>query len=420
MKGIRRTWWVPLIPVSYYSAYKLTEIPPGHNPFDSPTDKLTRIPQKIREEQFKTGHLYSEFIRLKRGWKSDVAGELQTSIVRYEEKSPNQFFNRKLQVDLVGVMHIGDKRYYQAIQERLRRYDCVLYEGPYVNSTDVEEVTAAKQQVNSHQKGADKYGLVRRYSVLFKGQNWKNADLTFKTYLQLEEERLKRCKEHEKNKEGRKILRITQIVLTCLKHVLTVYSLWLPLPAFVPLITYLTCSRDGPNCHDIDKLEKMFKLGFLHYFVKDSNFSDAYKAVYKYDVDYEGDSDFASKAVVVRERNKFAMEVLKETIAEGKTTIAILYSAGNMADFHKRLVKELDMVPVTVEWYTAWSIKEGPKSKFIHPLLDKFQREDRTLILGTLILLYLLGIFGHGESLDFVIGLFLGSLDLDFISVVIR
>ncbi|KAF3325440.1 hypothetical protein FCM35_KLT10511 [Carex littledalei] len=376
MKGIRRMWWVPLIPVSYYSAYKLTEIPPGHNPFDSLTYIVTPIPQKIREEQFKTGHLYSEFIRLKRGWRSDVAGELQTSIVRYEEKSPNQLSNRKL----------------RGIQRRLRRYDCVLYEGLYVNSTDVEEVTAAKQQVNSHQKGADKYGLVRRYSVLLKGQNWKNADLTLKTYLQLEEERLNRWwKEHEKNKEGRKIIRITQIVLACLKHVLTVCSLCLPLPAFVPLITYLTCSRDAPNCHDIDKLEKMFKLGFLHYYVEDSKFSDAYKAVYKYDVDYEGDSDFASKAVVIRERNKFAMEVLKETIAEGKTTIAILYSAGNMPDFHKRLVKELDMVPVTVSWYTAWSIKEGPKSKFIHPLLENFQIENRTFILGTLIFALLVG-----------------------------
>ncbi|XP_078149818.1 uncharacterized protein LOC144545110 [Carex rostrata] len=393
MKGIMRMWWVPLVPVSYYSSYKLTEIPPGHNPFDSLTYILTRIPQKVREEQFKTGHLYSEFIRLKRGRKSDVAGELQTSIVRYQEKSPNQLFNRrKLRVDLVGVMHLGDKRYYQEIQHRLRMYDCVLYQGLYVNSADVTEATAAKEQVNSHQKEADKYGLVRQNSVLFKGQNWKNADLTCKTYLQLEEERLNRWwKEYEKNQEGRKIIRITQIVLARLKRMLTVCSLCLPLPAFVPLVTYLTCSRDAPNCHDIDQLEEIFKLGFLHYYVEDSNFSDVYKMVYKYDVDYEGDSDFTSKAVLIRERNKFAMKVLKATIAEGKTSIAILYGPGNMADFHKRLVQELDMVPASVSWYTAWSIKEGPKSKFIHPFLEKFQIENRTIILGTLIFALLVG-----------------------------
>ncbi|KAF3341889.1 hypothetical protein FCM35_KLT00527 [Carex littledalei] len=67
--------------------------------------------------------------RLIRGNQSDVAGELQTSIVRYQEKSPNQLFNRKLQVDLVGIIHTGDERYYKKIQNRLRSYDCVLYEG---------------------------------------------------------------------------------------------------------------------------------------------------------------------------------------------------------------------------------------------------------------------------------------------------
>ncbi|KAF3338296.1 hypothetical protein FCM35_KLT17133 [Carex littledalei] len=65
------------------------------------------------------------------------------------------------------------------------------------------------------------------------------------------------------------------------------------------------------------------------------------------------------------------MEVLKKTIAEGKTSIAILYGTGHMPDFDKRLVQELNMVPVTVEWYTAWSIKEvDPKANSFIPLVE--------------------------------------------------
>ena len=73
------------------------------------------------------------------------------------------------------------------------------------------------------------------------------------------------------------------------------------------------------------------------------------------------------------------MEVLKKTIAEGKTSIAILYGTGHMPDFHKRLVQELNMVPVTVEWNTAWSIKEGPKSNFILSLVRQIFKRVQDL-----------------------------------------
>ncbi|XP_078169484.1 uncharacterized protein LOC144563891 [Carex rostrata] len=350
MEVIQRNWWIPLVPVSYYSAYKLTEIPPGHHQSGliAPNQQ-----QKIREEQFKTGRLLGEFLRLIRGKQPDVAGELQTSIVRYQEKSPNQLFNRKLQVDLVGIIHIGDEQYYQQIKNQLRSYDCVLFEGiEDVNSTDVEEVSACKKVINSHSEEANRIALVCQNNFIFEVQSWKKADLPWRTFAQLEEERLIRWKELE-NQGGRKIKRVLQIMPDILKHLLSDHSFWMPVPAFVPLITYLTCLRNGLNAHDIDKLEEMFKLGILHYFAKNPKFSRASDVVYEYDEDYEGDSNYTKFAVLIRERNKFAIEVLKAAIAEGKMSIAILFGAGHMADFHKRLVKELKMVPVTVEWGTA-------------------------------------------------------------------
>ncbi|XP_078170175.1 uncharacterized protein LOC144564449 [Carex rostrata] len=272
----------------------------------------------------------------------------------------------------------------------LRRYDCVLFEGIGIaKSTDVEQVPACNQLVNPQSQEADEFGLVHQGSAIKRGQNWKHADLPAITVLQLEVQKQllqdqilnMLWKDREKALERTKIKRIARIALDFLKRELPLYSLCLPLPAFVPLITYLTCLRNGPNAHDIDKLEEMFKLGFFHYYVKNTKFTAASIAVYEYDKDYEGDTNFMRKAVIIRERNKFAMKVLKETIAEGKTSIALFYGAGHMPDFHKRLVQELDMVPVSVEWYTAWSIKEGPKSKLIHPLLDKFLTEYRPLIL---------------------------------------
>ena len=51
---------------------------------------------------------------------------LQTAIVRYRGKAGSQYAGKI--VDLVGVVHIGQRDYYSDLNDRLGRYDSVLYE----------------------------------------------------------------------------------------------------------------------------------------------------------------------------------------------------------------------------------------------------------------------------------------------------
>ena len=90
------------------------------------------------EKQDKTGKKPeregSKFLRIQRDESKTPIG-LETAIIRYtpgkaadgksstEAKTASDRY-----VDLIGVVHVGDKGYYQQLNERFKQYDAVLYE----------------------------------------------------------------------------------------------------------------------------------------------------------------------------------------------------------------------------------------------------------------------------------------------------
>src|SRR4051812_29259123 len=61
-----------------------------------------------------------KFIRLKED--KDKTTALEVAITRYTNKS------KTVTVDLVGVVHVADRAYYQQLSKRFPKYDVVLYE----------------------------------------------------------------------------------------------------------------------------------------------------------------------------------------------------------------------------------------------------------------------------------------------------
>src|SRR5262249_45772375 len=61
--------------------------------------------------------------------------------------------------------------------------------------------------------------------------------------------------------------------------------------------------------------------------------------------------------ILVTDRNKAAMKVLKKEIARGQKKIAIFYGAAHMPDFEQRLRDELGLVPVGTTWLPAWDLR---------------------------------------------------------------
>jgi pimeloyl-ACP methyl ester carboxylesterase len=65
-------------------------------------------------------------------------------------------------------------------------------------------------------------------------------------------------------------------------------------------------------------------------------------------------------SVLISERNKAALKVLREQIAAGKKRLAIFYGAGHLADMDKRLREDFGLKPVEITWLTAWDLNPKP------------------------------------------------------------
>ncbi|MGI9473875.1 MAG: hypothetical protein ACR2NZ_20195, partial [Rubripirellula sp.] len=78
---------------------------------------------------------------------------LQTAIVRYKGKADTPYAGKI--VDLVGVVHIGQKEYYEDLNKRLSKYDAVLYELVAPDGTRIrpEDLQKRRSVIASMQSG---------------------------------------------------------------------------------------------------------------------------------------------------------------------------------------------------------------------------------------------------------------------------
>jgi len=106
---------------AFSAAYSWAQAPATEAPPQPQADAKEKKPAKAEIEK-KSESLY---LRVKRGENNQPVA-LQTAIVRYKGKPNTKYAGRV--VDLVGVVHIGQKEYYQDLNKRLSKYDSVLYE----------------------------------------------------------------------------------------------------------------------------------------------------------------------------------------------------------------------------------------------------------------------------------------------------
>jgi len=60
--------------------------------------------------------------------------------------------------------------------------------------------------------------------------------------------------------------------------------------------------------------------------------------------------------VLITERNRAALKVLRDQLNAGKKDLAIFYGAGHLADMDERLREDFGFEPVSITWLTAWDL----------------------------------------------------------------
>lgn len=262
-----------------------------------------------------------QFIRVRRSpEKTPLA--LETSITRYVPKDPGR---GALEIDLVGVVHIGERAYYDELNRLFQEYDVVLFELVAPEGTRVPKGGA--KGGNAHPVSALQQGMKAMLALDFQ---LERVDYTVKNFVHADmtpDEMSKSMTDRQESWSQMFFRMIGQGIAQQTKQ---------QSGGDFALLGALF-AKDRPL-----RLKRILAQQFED--------MDASLAA------LEGPDG----STLITQRNKKALQVLDRELKGGKRRIAIFYGAGHMVDMEKRLLAEFGLRRTDEKWLTAWNM-EAPK-----------------------------------------------------------
>lgn len=273
---------------------------------------------KQAREQKKAGNATKSdalYIRLKQT--DGKMQALQTAIVRYHGKPGTSYDGRV--VDLVGVVHIGQREYYKDLNKRLAKYDSVLYELVAPDGTRIrpEDLQKRRSLLASMQTGMkDMLNLEYQLELIdYMAENFKHADMSPEEFS----EDLKRRGD----------------------------SIW-KMGARMMGAGLASQSATGGD------------MGLLFALFSDDRSKLMKQTMARQLVDIEavtaGMDDENGENTLIKGRNAKAFGVLREQLDAGKKNVSVFYGAGHLPDMAERLEKEFFMEAKETIWLNAWDL----------------------------------------------------------------
>lgn len=247
---------------------------------------------------------------------------LQTAIVGYQ--SP-----QGARVDLVGAIHIADKAYFDALNERFKAYDAVLYElvGPPMEDRGKDAAAPDTRQL----QWVGQLQVMMKNVLQLHGQ-LEGIDYTAKNFVHADMNTRQFARTQETKQES----------------FLTLY--------FKAMQAQKAASaKNGVNA-DAAGLVKLFKILTM----KDGSLELKRMLASEFDSveDIMAGVESGDGTVLIGERNRVALEVMAKQLAAGKKRLAIFYGAAHLADMEERLLKQ-GFKRTQVEWLKAWDLPKG-------------------------------------------------------------
>ena len=268
-------------------------------------------PRKRRSEM-------DDFMRVKRDAKrKDIAFE--TSVTRYIHK--DQDGNTSF-VDLIGVVHIGEKDYYEKLNDIFENYDAVLYELVAPEGTVIPKGGGNRGEgfnpVASLQMGMQSVlGLEFQLEhINYEKDNFVHADMSPEEFMQS-------MKDNDES--------FTKMIFKAMGQ---------------------SMAQSGKaQMSNLDLLKVAFakdkEIKMRQLFAGQMMDMEGGMAI------FEG----RDGSTIINHRNGKAMEILDREIAKGKKKIAIFYGAGHLPDMQRRLTSDFQMKRGGQYWLEAWKLK---------------------------------------------------------------
>jgi hypothetical protein len=244
---------------------------------------------------------------------------LQTAVASYE--SP-----QKVQVDLIGAVHIADQAYFAALNQRFKSYDAVLYE--LVGPSFAERSQPAAKKAAEKLQWVGQLQAMMRDALKLHGQ-LEGIDYTAKNFVHAD-------------------MDMTQFAQTQTQKQESFLSLYLR----ASQAQQEANEKRGVNS-DAAGLVMLLKILTM----KDSSTELKRMIGQEFDSveDIMAGMETGGGTVLVGERNKVALQVLDQQIAAGKKHLAIFYGAAHLGDMEARLLKK-GYKRTKVEWLKAWDL----------------------------------------------------------------
>jgi hypothetical protein len=249
---------------------------------------------------------------------------MESAIVRYEPvaRDPNAS-GPPVTIDLVGAVHIGDAAYYEGLNRRFDGYDALLYELVAPEGTVVER---GRGTSNTHPLGALQNGMK---SMLDLDHQLEKVDYTKKNFVHADMSPEQFTQAMKDRNEG-----FLQMYMRLLGQSLAQQS-------------ELAAQGESPD------------MAIMAALFADDRPLRLKRVLAKQLADTESLlTSFGGEegSVLISERNKIALKVLKEQLGAGKKRVAVFYGAGHLTDMDQRLRKDFGMQPVSITWLTAWDL----------------------------------------------------------------
>lgn len=276
--------------------------------------------------------LGTEWVRLKLD-ENEKPVALEIAVVRYlparlakqfKEQPEGKLPNARQYVDLIGAVHVGDKKYYDQLNLWFPRYEALLYELVAPPGTRVEK---GRGTSNLHPVGALQNGVKSMLElehqleqVDYTKRNFVHADMSPEEFGQSMVDRDESFLQMYMRMAGQAIAEQSSD----------------PSQGMMMNLEFLQALTSE------DKALKLKTIIAKQFQAMESTLSGMSGP--------EG-------STLITERNKRALEVLRKQQNRGRRKIGIFYGAGHLNDMHERLVKDFQMVPVGIMWMEAWDLR---------------------------------------------------------------
>lgn len=265
---------------------------------------------------------FRHFMRIRRDAKRKPVA-METSVTRYVGENEK---GEQVIVDLIGVVHIGEKSYYERLNDEFKKYDALLYELVAPEGTVIPKGgRKASEESGMNPVAAMQVGMQSALGLEFQ---LDHIDYTKDNFVHADMSPEEFSESMKSNDES--------VMKMMLKAV-------------------------GQSMSRPSSMSNMDVLGIMFSKNKEVKMRQLFAEQMQ---DMEGGmAIFEGKdgSTIINHRNTKCMEILRQEMSDGKKRMAVFYGAGHLPDMQRILTSDFKMKRGGQYWLKAWDLSGKKK-----------------------------------------------------------